>query len=42
MGIEVDNDILFSISFADDQVIFAEDDAHYMLRKLNEQFLSGV
>lgn len=41
MGIVVDNDNMFSHSFAVDQVIFAgdEEDSHYMLWKLNEEYV---
>lgn len=40
MGISIDNDKLYSLNFADDQVVFAEDedDVCYMIRKLNEEY----
>lgn len=40
MGIEVDDQYLTSLYFADDQVIIAcdEDDADYMLRKIKQQY----
>jgi len=40
MGIKLNDDMLYSLNFADDQVIFAENeyDAHYTLRKLNEEY----
>ena len=40
MGVPVGRDTLFSLNFADDQVIFAgdEEDARYMIRKLEEEY----
>ncbi|XP_030760429.1 uncharacterized protein LOC115885607 [Sitophilus oryzae] len=40
MGIEIDNHCLSTLFFADDQVIVAgcEEDADYMLRKLDEEY----
>lgn len=40
-GVEGDDDMLFSLSFADTEVIFVGDEegAHYMLRTLNEEYL---
>ena len=40
MGIPIDDYKLYTLHFADDQVILAEDttDAHYMLRKLDEEY----
>ena len=40
MGIPVGNDTLFSLNFADDQVLFAgdEEDASYMVRKLQHEY----
>ena len=40
MGIQVGNDTLFSLNFADDQVLFAgdEEDASYMVRKLQHEY----
>ena len=40
MGIEIDNHCLSTLFFADDQVIVAgcEEDADYMLRKLEEEY----
>lgn len=40
MGIQVDGEKLFTLNFADDQVILAEDedDVYYMLRKLDEEY----
>ncbi|XP_030767351.1 uncharacterized protein LOC115891091 [Sitophilus oryzae] len=40
MGIEIDNECLFTLQFADDQIIVAndKDDMQYMLRKLIEEY----
>lgn len=40
MGIPIDNSTLHSLLFADDQIVFAQDeeDMEYMLRKLTEEF----
>lgn len=40
MGITIGEGTLYTLQFADDQVILAEDeqDAHYMLRKLKEEY----
>ncbi|XP_030746812.1 uncharacterized protein LOC115875485 [Sitophilus oryzae] len=40
MGIEIDNESLFTLQFADDQIIVAndKDDMQYMLRKLIEEY----
>lgn len=40
MGISIGNDKLFTLHFADDQVIMAEDedDVYYMIRKLDEEY----
>lgn len=40
MGLQINDDNLFTLSFADDQLIFAgdEDDFSYILRKLNEEY----
>ena len=40
MGIQINDNMLYSLNFADDQVIFAEDidDTKYMLRNLNEAY----
>ena len=40
MGIQINNDHLYSLNFADDQIIFAEDDndINYMIRKLKEEY----
>ena len=40
MGVSVGRESIFTLSFADDQVILAEDevDTDYMLRKLYEEY----
>lgn len=41
LGVKIDDSMLYSLNYADDQVIFAEeeDDVLYMLRKLHEEYL---
>ena len=40
MGVPIGDDKLFTLHFADDQIIFAEDeyDIHYMMRKLDKEY----
>ena len=40
MGIAIDDDKLFTLHFADDQIIFAEDeyDIEYMVKKLDKEY----
>jgi len=43
MGLQIDNDYLHTLLFADDQVVLAADeyDIHYMMRKLEETYSSA-
>lgn len=44
IGIQINNDVLYSLNFADDQVLSTgdQDDASHMLRKLNGAYIKKM